>query len=315
MKNLSRRSFIKKTAAAGAASLLGESLLAGLPGSLGNPAFGKDKADISVVEGNDRFAGAVKAVENLGGMKRFVSKGSKVGILVNCQWKNRGSSVHPDVFLAAAKMCYDAGAQTVCDLRVAPPSYWKKSPLSEKYRDLINSLKPAGDDYVNTEVKGGLKLKMAQINRSFFDYDVFINIPVSKHHAGIHFTGTLKNMMGLSTFLPTLKFFHFPTGISMGWYGDVDHLSQCIADLNLVRKPDLCIVDSTEFLTTNGPSGPGELKTANKIAAGVDRVALDVYCARLVGQDPDEVLMIKKAWEHGLGEINPNKIEVLETTV
>ena len=50
-------------------------------------------------------------------------------------------------------------------------------------------------------------------------------------------------MMGLFPF-STNGLFHL---------GKMSHLSQCIADLNLVRQPDLCISDATEFLTGNGP--------------------------------------------------------------
>lgn len=60
---------------------------------------------------------------------------------------------------------------------------------------------------------------------------------------GVRFAGTLKNMMGLFPF-STNGLFHL---------GKMSHLSQCIADLNLVRQPDLCISDATEFLTGNGP--------------------------------------------------------------
>ncbi|MCU0288649.1 MAG: DUF362 domain-containing protein [Acidobacteria bacterium] len=40
---------------------------------------------------------------------------------------------------------------------------------------------------------------------------------------------------------------------------DIRHLDQCIADLNTIIKPNLCIVDATEFITTNGPFSPGNL--------------------------------------------------------
>ena len=41
--------------------------------------------------------------------------------------------------------------------------------------------------------------------------------------------------------------------------GSITHLDQSIADLNTVIKPNLCIVDATEFIITNGPFGPGKI--------------------------------------------------------
>ena len=60
-------------------------------------------------------------------------------------------------------------------------------------------------------------------------------------------------MMGTTAY-STNHFFHFGSG-SSGYYDDVEFLSQCIADVNLVRAPDLSIFDGTEVITTNGPSG------------------------------------------------------------
>ncbi|WP_169742987.1 DUF362 domain-containing protein [Desulfobacter vibrioformis] len=51
----------------------------------------------------------------------------------------------------------------------------------------------------------------------------------------------MKNMMGLTS-SSTNHFFHFGSG-SSGWYDDPEFLSQCIADVNLVRRPDLSVFD------------------------------------------------------------------------
>ncbi|WP_394699277.1 DUF362 domain-containing protein [uncultured Desulfobacter sp.] len=52
----------------------------------------------------------------------------------------------------------------------------------------------------------------------------------------VRFTGTMKNMMGLTS-SSTNHFFHFGSG-SSGWYDDPKFLSQCIANVNLVRRPE-----------------------------------------------------------------------------
>jgi uncharacterized protein (DUF362 family) len=128
---------------------------------------------------------------------------------------------------------------------------------------------------VKVEIPGGLSLKDARVTKDLWDCDVFINISITKHHEGVLYTGALKNMMGLCAFL-TNSYFHLGT-LKLGWFADLDHLSQCIADLNLVRKPDLCISDATTFITEKGPYGPGKLASPETVAS-TNRVSLDAFC-------------------------------------
>ena len=162
-------------------------------------------------------------------------------------------------------------------------------------------------------IPGGLVLKDARITKDLWECDVFINISITKHHEGVRYSGALKNMMGLCPFT-TNSYFHWGT-LKLGWYADVDHLSQCIADLNLIKKPDLCISDATSFITENGPYGPGRLGGAETVVASMNRVSLDAFCCRFLGLQPEDVLMIRKASLHGLGEMNLDRIIIKSLTV
>jgi len=70
-------------------------------------------------------------------------------------------------------------------------------------------------------------------------------------------------------------------------------LAQAIADANLVRKPDLCVVDATEFLINNGPAGPGEIRKEHRVFAGTDPVLLDCFGAQLHNRQPSDIRVIK----------------------
>ncbi len=185
--------------------------------------------------------------------------------------------------------------------------------LSKKNTDLTNSLKYESGDNVKMDIPEGIALKDAKVSKDLFECDAFINISITKHHGGVHFTGTLKNMMGLCPFT-TNSYFHFGT-LKLGWYKDIDHLSQCIADLNLVRKPDLCLSDATNFITDNGPWGPGPLKRHDSVVGSLSPVSIDAYCCQLLGLKPEEVLMIQKAARHGLGEKDPEKLQIKTLTL
>lgn len=307
-EKMNRRTFLKRSVILGASSVVGGSLLSDVIGKTSKSVFTSEGVDIAVIEGADYFNNTIQSVELLGGMGNFVTKGARVGLLVNSPWKNPGTYTNPDVALAVVKMCFDAGAKEIYSIEDASRAYWERSDLAEKFADQIESMKPAGEN-VKVDIPKGRRLKEATLARALLECDVFINVPIVKDHTGTHFTGTLKNMMGACSHNPTCRFMHLGSG-AKGFYDDVEHLSQCIADLNLIRKPDLCVVDATEFVTTGGPGGPGEIKKVRKVAAGVDRVAVDAYCAEILGLRREKVLMIKMAYEHGLGEIDPSKVRV-----
>lgn len=306
---ISRRSFIKGSTLLAASTLLGGSTVGWMP----KLAIAEAKVDIAAVKGADYFQNTIKAVEILGGMGKFVSKQSKVGLLINSPWVNPGSYVKPEITLAVLRMGLEAGAKEIGVFKNLGDSYWRRSALSERYRDEVKLIRFLGGDYTEVSVPQGRSLKKAEIAKGLLDCDVFINLSVAKDHTGTMFSGTMKNMMG-TTSGSTNMFFHRGSGAS-GYYDDVEFLSQCIADVNLVRKPDLCILDGTEGLKTNGPGGPGKLLKPQKVLAGVDRVAMDAYGANLIGVPPEDIRMIQMAREHGLGENQLARLQIQEVTL
>ncbi len=306
---LGRREFLRRTAGWGAVVLTG----AALP----RLAFATDpdpSADLAIVEGADYFAATLRAVELLGGMGRFVKPGTRVGVLINAPgwWTKPGSFTSPEVALAVVKLCAGAGARELVLLVEPPSGYWQRSSRAGECARELALVKENPGGWVDVALPNGRALKKATVTKALLDCDVFINLPISKNHEGTGFTGCLKNYMGACA-RKTNQFFH--NGSGAGGYGDVAFLSQCIADVNLVRKPDLCVCDSTEFLLTNGPAGPGEIRKARKVVAGTDSVAVDAYCSTLLGLRPAQVAMIVMAFRHGLGQIDWTKLAVREARI
>jgi uncharacterized protein (DUF362 family) len=265
--------------------------------------------DLCVVSGTSYYDNTVKAVERLGGMGRFVRRGSKVGLLINHPFRNPGTHVNPEIALSVLRMCHAAGAQAVYDLKAAPSGYWQRSPRAKGLAGEIRSLR-SGGEYLDVEVPKGRFLKQGEILRELLEVDVLINVSIGKDHEGTRFSGILKNMMGAATY-STCRFFHYGHGRG-GWYGDVDFLSQCVADINLLRRADLSISDCTELVTTNGPYGPGKLARPQKIVAGVDPVAVDAYCTRFLGLDASAVSMIRLSAASGLGQADLRRTKIVE---
>lgn len=310
-KKISRRNFIQKTGLIGAFSLIPTYLFSGqFPG--------RKKAvrhELAVISGDDIFHNTLKAIDALGGMKRFVKKNQKVGILVNSAFENRGAFVHPDVALATVKACFEQGAGEVICIQNIDIKYWQKSSYYNQYEQLIEKLnnctfnkfpsKFNEDFFVNREINGK-SLEKAVITKKFLDCDILINISIAKHHASAAYTGALKNTMGICT-RDTNVTFH----INGPARNDPEYLAQCIADLNTIRKPDLTIIDATEVIITNGPSGPGEILSPGKVIAGTDIVATDSLATTIIGHELGDILTIKRAWELGLGEMDYTKYKIL----
>jgi uncharacterized protein (DUF362 family) len=78
------------------------------------------------------------------------------------------------------------------------------------------------------------------------------------------------------------------------------------------RKPNLCVVDATVVLASNGPAGPGDLLKPQKIVAGTDPVAVDAYCVGLHKLKPQDLPMLTKTVAAGLGRLDIDKLKVKE---
>ena len=314
MARFARRSFLKRAACLGGGLLVSQSPLSGLAQSkLQTLPAPEVKPDLVAVKGKDPYVSTLRAIQELGGIETFMHRGDRVGVLVNSPFKNIGASVNPDVALAVIEKCIEAGAKEIRYLKDPHRGYWERSPKSDKLAAVLKVLKYESGNRVKVEIPGGLSLKDAQVTKDLWDCDVFINISITKHHDGVLYSGALKNMMGLCAF-STNSYFHLGT-LKLGWFADLDHLSQCIADLNLIKKPNLCISDATTFITENGPYGPGKLAKAETIVASTNSVSLDAFCCKFLGLQPENVLMIDKASRHGLGEMKRDRIRIKSLSV
>jgi uncharacterized protein (DUF362 family) len=210
-------------------------------------------------------------------------------------------------------MCQEAEAEEINVLSWLDKKNWESTGLEAVLEEEGAHLKLIERDealFQRVSIPQGVSLKEAMIMKEFYNNDVFINMPITKDHAGNKFTGTQKNLMGLNFPTSNRMLFH-----KENWKTDagaIRHLDQCIVDLNTIVKPTLCVVDATEFIITNGPMGPGEIIRPHKVIAGVDRVAVDAYCTTLWDIQAGDIIHIKHAHERGLGNMNLSKAAIRE---
>jgi uncharacterized protein (DUF362 family) len=294
---LSRRSFLGGTLAAAASVPL-----------LGRRAFAAPGPDIIDVSGSDPRAMVAAALTALGGIGRFVRKGSHVVLKPNAGFANPpawGSTTHPDTVVAVARACVDAGARSItvvgfpqgrgiqCLERCGLIDALKELP-QVKIKVLSS---PA--EFTRVEVKGGVQLKQVEVAKVVLSADVLISIPAAKAHSETGVSFGLKNAMGL---IYDRKAFH-----------TMLNLHQAIADLQRVVKPQLTLLDATRALLTNGPTGPGDTATPGRIIAGRSPMSVDAYGLTLARfnnkqMTPADVKHLELC--AALGEINVGKLKV-----
>jgi len=316
-RQITRRGFVK--ASAGSAILSAATLSSGAAD--GPP-------DIVTGYGPDAAQNTGAVLGALGGMSRYVKPGQVVALLPNFQGPRPGASTDLGVVRTIAALCRKAGASEIRCLTWLPQALWDR-PDTQNVRQTFDAAQiklviaplpppPAkqGDPpppespevaaaWRTLEVPKGVVLKQIRVFKALWECDVFISMPIFKDHIGSRFTGVLKNYMGTSHPVDNQKFHPSFQG------ADLEHMEQCVADLNtVVREPDLCVVSAMQCLKTNGPFGPGDVVKPMKVVAGHDRVALDVFGADLLGLDGPKVSMIRRAYDHGLGEIQLSKLNI-----
>lgn len=152
--------------------------------------------------------------------------------------------------------------------------------------------------YKNIKIKR-VFLKEWELYDEALSANVFINVPIAKHHGLTQVTLGLKNMMGI-----------------MG--GDRGYLHRgmddALSDVNSIVKSHLTVIDTTRILLRHGPQGGNlsDVKVLNKVIVSTDIVAADAFATTLFNLKPEEISTTVVAYKRGLGEMNLNKIKVVK---
>jgi uncharacterized protein (DUF362 family) len=268
--------------------------------------------DLAVVSGMNYYDATVRAVELLGGMTRFVPRGARVGLLVNSRFTKPGTYVKPQITLAVIAMCHEAGAAQIVSLENAPTGYWRNATLSPEHREFVDQIQsPRAHRAVS--IPRGVNLRTVDVVPDLLECDVYINMPIFKDHAGIRFTGALKNLMGAIADSSN-RTFHAGSDPSVDRDGYA-YLSQSIADANLLRRPTLSVGDATEVLVRGGPFGPGPVRNFRTVVASTDPVALDACGAEILGCPPQNSRMLRCAQEQGVGTTDLSALMIIRESL
>jgi uncharacterized protein (DUF362 family) len=300
---MDRRDFLRKTIATGFAAGM-------IPGMLDKidllaAASPASAYDMVAVKGGEPDVMFDKAIASMGGMKKFIKKGQSVVVKPNIGWDvipEKGGNTNPKLVKRIIEHCFNAGAKSVhvfdhtCDNWV---KCYANSGIEKAVKDAGGIIVSGASESSYHEISNpkGIKLKSAKVHELILNSDVFINVPILKHHSSSKVTIGMKNLMGIVW--------------DRGYFHSND-LHQCIADCAAWRKPDLNIVDAYYVMKRNGPRGisKDDVVTMKSQIISRDIVAADAAAAKLFGVEPDTINYIKIASNMKIGRMDLNKLSI-----
>lgn len=262
---------------------------------------------MAIARGADPAAITEAAIDALGGIARFVSKGADVivkpNICVNYNTFEYASTTNPTVVGTIVRLCLEVGASRV---RVMDTPYTNDPETAYKKCGIQDAVIEAGGEmevmsrvkYAKFDIPDGRDIKSWSIYRDVLEADVLINVPIAKQHGSSRLTLGMKNLMGV---IQQPNQFH-------------RNLHQRIADLHTVVRPQLTVIDAVRILTAHGPGGGNldDVKQLDTVIASHDTITADAYATTFFGLTADDIGYIRLGAEMGLGEKDWSKVEVKE---
>ncbi len=258
--------------------------------------------EMAVVQGADPRLLVRKAIEELGGIRRFIARGDVVVIKPNIAWDRtaeQAANTNPDVVAEMARLCVEAGARRVIVTDVSinePRRCFERSGIG-------GAARAAGAEIILPEERrfrqvdlGGEVLGTWPVLEPFLAADKMINIPVAKHHSLTGATLGMKN-----------------------WYGILggprsrlhQRIHESLVDLAAFMRPTLTLIDAYRVLLRNGPGGGNLRDVALKktLIAATDPVAADAYAGKAYWDlDARTLRYLKLASDRGLGTADFEKL-------
>jgi uncharacterized protein (DUF362 family) len=320
MRKFTRREFLTATAGSLAALKLG-SFLGWMPDGIHSVRAEPLPSVVTSTGTKEDSAEKIlrTALDNLGGISRFVKPGQVVVIKPNATWAyppHTASSSDPDLLTALINMVKEAGASRIivmdhCSIEPGTAESLRMNKLGDvvkatgvegSFPDRFNAPKSL---FEKIELPKGVSFQKLGVIKAAIAADVRINLALAKSHSVTRFTMCLKHMMG---FLENPGSLH-------------SHLSQGIADLSTDSpiKADLHILEAIlvrvpygDYNVCAGPetetSNPYVIHRHNQIIAGTDPVLMDAFgCVNYFKIKPKELAHVKLAADIEVGEMDLEK--------
>ena len=294
---MDRRTFLKEAALGGIAlGAVGQTHLFGRASAPAGP-------DLAVITGDSPAAITKAAIDTLGGIGQFVSRGQVVVIKPNIGWDRTpemAACTNPEVVKTLVELCLGAGAKkvTVMDNTTNQAQRcYVRSGIQEAVKQAGGDMLFVDDYRVKRAALKGEWIKEWEVLLDVVESDKIINVPIAKHHSLCRLTLGGKNWLGAVG------------GARNQFHQDLD---KAVVDLAAFFKPRLTVLDAYRILVRNGPQGGrvSDTELRKTVVAGTDPVAVDAFGCSLFGLAPRDLPYLALARERGLGEFDLEKVRV-----
>ncbi|MBN1597748.1 MAG: DUF362 domain-containing protein [Bacteroidales bacterium] len=266
--------------------------------------------DMIAVKNGEPAAMFAEAMKAMGGISTIVRPNQTVVVKPNIGWDaspERGANTNPELVGEIVKQCLVAGAKKVTVFDNTCDEWtrcYKNSGIEKAVKDIGGQIVTGKDQshYHKVEIPKGIILKETKVHELILESDVFINVPVLKHHGGASVSFSMKNLMGV---------------VWNRHYYHANGLHQCIADFTTFCKPTLNVIDGYRVMKRNGPRGVSvnDVATMKYLLVSKDIVAVDTAATKIFGIDTERVKHIGLAEELNIGTTNLDSLNIKRISI
>ena len=259
---------------------------------------------MAVAQGGEPRELAQRALEALGGMRRFVSRNDVVAIKPNIAWDRtpeQAANTNPDLVAEVVRQCWQVGAKRVivtdCSCNEARRCFRRSGIQAAAFAAGAEVILPDPDGFREVDL-GGVVLKQWPVFWPFLEADKVLNLPIAKHHSLVGATLGMKNWYGI-----------------LGGERNRLHqqIHQSLVDLASFMLPTLTLLDGYRILVRNGPTGGSleDVELKKTVIASTDPVALDAWVAKAWWNlEPEQLPYLGMAAARGLGTLAFERLPV-----
>lgn len=245
----------------------------------------------------------LQAVDQLGGFEKFIKTGDTILLKPNLNTADPPPASSDLEFIkTVTQICLEAGAKKIIigessTIYLSTQKVMEEKNLFSLKKDFSSCQITIFDKtpYIKKTIEKGKYIKAASFPKVLDEVDKIFLLPCLKTHRLAQFTGSLKLAVGFLKKNQRLAL-HF------------SHLQEKIAEINLLYKPDLIIMDARKCFITGGPD-KGTVAEPSLILASTNRLAIDIEGIKIIqsfpgnsleGINPHNLPQIKRAIEIGL---------------
>jgi uncharacterized protein (DUF362 family) len=253
---------------------------------------------ITITTGGEPRALVQRALEDLGGIRRFVSRQDVVVLKPNIAWDRtpeQAANTNPEVVAEMVRQCWQAGAKRVIVTDVScnePRRCFQRSGIQAAAQaEGAEVILPDPELFREVDL-GGVVLKSWPVFKPFLEADKVFNLPIAKHHVLTGATLGMKNWYGI-----------------LGGQRNRLHqqIHQSLVDLANFMLPTATLMDCYRVLLRNGPTGGNieDVAVKKTMVAGTDPVAIDSFVAKAYWNlEADHLPYLQMAAARGLGTVD-----------